>query len=87
MIYTSGEVLTKPLGTQRILALDQASHTTGYAIFDNNILVKYGTFHTDLTDEIARDTLIKTWLVSMLINWKPDFVGIEGIQYQDEGSG
>jgi hypothetical protein len=23
----------------------------------------------------------------MLENWKPDFVGIEGIQFQDESSG
>ena len=82
-----GEVLPKPIGTYRILSLDQASHTTGYAIFDNNVLVKYGTFHTDLDEEIARCALIKSWLLSMINNWKPDYIGLEGIQYQDEGSG
>ena len=82
-----GEVLTKPSNTYRILALDQASRTTGYAIFDNGILVKYGTFHTDLDDEIARCALIKAWLLSMINNWKPDYIALEGIQYQDEGNG
>lgn len=83
----NGEVFTKPVNTYRILALDQASHTTGYAIFDNANLVKYGTFNTDLTDEMARCSLIKSWLLSMINNWKPDYIGLEGIQYQEEGSG
>ena len=82
-----GEILPKPVGIYRVLALDQASHTTGYAIFDNGNLVKYGTFHTELDDEIARCSLIKSWLLSMINNWKPDYIGLEGIQYQDEGSG
>lgn len=84
---SDGEILPKPANTYRLLTLDQASHTTGYAIFDNGALIKYGRFHTDLDDEIARDSLIKSWFVSMLTNWKPDFVGIEGIQYQDEANG
>lgn len=79
MARSDGEILPKPANAYRLLALDQASHTTGYAIFDNGALVKYGRFHTDLDDEIARDSLIKSWFVSMLTNWKPDFVGIEGI--------
>ena len=82
-----GEILTKPVNTYRLITLDKASHTTGYDIFDNGALVKYGQFHTDLDDEIARDSLIKSWFISMLVNWKPDFVGMEGIQYQDEGGG
>lgn len=82
-----GEILTKPANTRRILALDQASHVTGYAIFDNGVLVKYGTFHTELDDEIARCSLIKSWLLSMINNWRPDYIGIEGIQFQDESSG
>ena len=86
-LVSDNEVLPKPAKTYRLLALDQASHTTGYAIFDNGELVKCGTFHTDLNDEIERCSLIKSWLLSMIASWKPDFVGIEGIQYQDEASG
>lgn len=81
------EIRTKPANTYRILALDQASHVTGYSIFDNGELIKYGTFQTELDDEIARSSLIKSWLLSMINNWRPDHIGLEGIQYQDEGSG
>ena len=82
-----GEILPKPANTRRILALDQASRVTGYSIFDNGELVKYGTFNTDLEDEIARCSLIKSWLLSMINNWRPDYIGLEGIQYQDTSSG
>jgi Holliday junction resolvasome RuvABC endonuclease subunit len=71
----------KPKGATRILALDQATKVTGYSIFDNGELVKYGTFQTTSDDEIARCVSIKNWLVSMINNWKPDHIGIEGIQY------
>lgn len=87
LAWADGIILSKPAGVHRVLALDQASHTTGYAVFDNSALVKYGRFNTDLEDEIARDSLIKSWLTSMIINWKPDYVAIEGIQFQEEGAG
>lgn len=32
--------------TQRILALDAATGTTGYSIYDDKVLVGYGTFKT-----------------------------------------
>lgn len=72
----------KAAGVRRILALDQASYVTGYAIFDDKELVDYGTFETSLGDEIARINMIKMWLVSMIQKWRPDFIGIEGIQYE-----
>lgn len=81
-----GEILAKPKDTRRVLALDQASRTTGFSIFDNGKLIKYGTFHTDLDDEIARCVRIKSWLLSMIENWRPDFIALEGIQLQEEGT-
>lgn len=77
----------KPKGKKRVLALDQATHTTGWSIFDGNILVQYGTFNTEIKDETARINAVKNWMLSMINNWKPDCVAIEGIQYQDESSG
>ena len=76
------KILTKPKGATRILALDQATKTTGYSIFDDGKLVKVGTFTTTSDDEIARCVAVKNWFLSMLQNWKPDYIGIEGIQYQ-----
>lgn len=81
------KIFSKPKGAHRILALDQSSHVTGYTIMDDGKVVKYGTFSTDLNDEIARINRIKMWLLSMIENWKPDFIGIEGIQYQDNVAG
>lgn len=77
----------KSVGARRIIALDQASHITGYAIFDDGKLIHYGTFKTTMSDEIARCAQIKYWLISLIHSLKPDFIGLEGIQYQDEASG
>lgn len=87
LFQPDNSVIPKNQNTYRILALDQASHTTGYAIFDDGKLIKYGRFNTELSDEIARCSLIKSWLLSMINNWRPDYIGIEGIQYQEEGGG
>ena len=81
------KVISKPKDVTRTLALDQATHVTGYAIFDGTSLISSGVFETTKTDEIERIDAIKNWLVCMISNWKPDVVGIEGIQFQDESSG
>lgn len=78
------KVPRKKAGQRRFLALDQATKITGWAIFDGTELIRYGKFSTNLDDEIARDAQIKNWLLSMIQNWKPDFIGIEGIQFQEK---
>lgn len=78
----SDKILPKPKGATRILALDQATKITGYSVFDDGKLVKYGTFNTTSDDEVARCASVKNWFLSMIQNWRPDYVGIEGIQYQ-----
>lgn len=74
----------KEKGKNRVLALDQATHITGWAIFDNKKLTSYGTFETKENDEKHRLHEVNMWLVSMIHNWQPDVVGIEGIQYQQQ---
>lgn len=86
-IKQDGEVLPKPKGAKRTLALDQASKVTGYAIFDDTKLVKYGTFSTSSDDDIERFAMMRAWLLSMISSWHPDYIGIEGIQFQEEGGG
>jgi hypothetical protein len=56
----------KPKGVKRILAIDQATHTCGWSIYDGKKLIRYGTFTTNLKDEIARDSTIKNWMLSMI---------------------
>ena len=76
------KVIPKKKGEFRVLGLDQATKVTGYAIFSNKELLKYGTFETNLDDEIARDNKIKQWLISMIETWQPDYIGLEGLQYE-----
>ena len=66
----------------RILALDAATETTGYSIYDDKKLVAYGTYTVDYTnDSTARINKMKHWLDEVCKQCKPDAVGIEGIQY------
>ena len=38
-------------------------------------------------DDIERFAMMRAWLLSMIAAWRPDYIGIEGIQFQEEGGG
>lgn len=76
------KVIPKEKNIRRSLALDQSTRINGWSIYDNNKLIKYGVFTSSYDDEIERDTEIKNWLINMINTWNPDYVGLEGIQYQ-----
>lgn len=78
----SNEIKPKGKIKQRSIGLDQATHITGYSIFDDGKLVYADTFETIADDEIERDIEIKNWLIQLIQNWKPDIIGLEGIQLQ-----
>lgn len=77
----SFEVTPKKKDVYRILALDQSTHLTGWSIYDNENLIAYGIYESVMTEQIERMNEVKEWLVSMIMNWRPDFIGLEGIQY------
>lgn len=77
------KIIPKTNNQKRILALDQATKITGWAIFDGKELIKYGKFEVS-GDEIERDHKIREWLISIINTWKPDFIGFEGIQLQEK---
>ena len=64
----------------RILALDQATHYTGFAVFNNHDLVDYGTFKAQGDNEIVRCMQVKQWMISLIEQYEIDFVGLEQIQ-------
>lgn len=66
----------------RILALDQATHISGYAVFNNKNLIDYGTFESVGQNDIERSIQVKQWLISLIDQYEIDFVALEGIQYQ-----
>lgn len=80
--YFEEKVIPKKKNIQRSIGLDQATHSTGYSIFDDGELIYAGTFEATADDEIERDIEIKNWLIQLIANWKPDLIGIEGIQLQ-----
>lgn len=66
----------------RVLSLDQASRTSGYAIFDNNELYASGTFSTKHQDLGNRLYDIKTKIRDLINVFKIDYVVFEDIQLQ-----
>jgi Holliday junction resolvasome RuvABC endonuclease subunit len=80
------KVPIKKIDTERVLALDAATGTTGYSIYDNRELVSYGTYTVDSTlSAEERINKVKQWLAAALKEWEPDFVGLENIQLQKFG--
>lgn len=80
--HFENKIVPKNKDKQRILALDQATHNTGYAIFDDQELIYADLFEATGDDEIERNYLIKNWLIQTIQNWRPDVVVIEDIQLQ-----
>ena len=70
----------KKSGEFRVLALDQATHYTGYAVFSNRNLIDYGTFVAKGATEIERCAQVKQWMISLIEQYEIDFVGLEQIQ-------
>lgn len=81
------KVPAKTADTTRVLALDAATGTTGYAIYDNQELVAYGTFKTNAEKETTeRIHEVKKWLEGTIENINPDFCIVEDIQLQKYGT-
>lgn len=74
--------LKKKKNEYRILALDQATHISGYAVFNNKNLIEYGAFEATGENDIERSVQVKQWLIALIDQFEIDFVGLEGIQYQ-----
>ena len=73
----------KKANTERVLALDDSTTTTGWAVFDNEELVGYGKIEMTQSTPTERISALKQWLYSMIAKWRPDRVAIEDIQQQD----
>lgn len=71
----------------KILALDQASRTTGYAIFEDGKLINYGKFTFEDSDFGLRLQKIRNKVKSLIENNSIDELIFEDIQYQKKVSG
>ena len=68
----------------RVLALDQATHVSGYAVYNNYDLIDYGVFNAIGITDTARNVQVKQWMLSLIDRYDIDLVGLEGIQYQTQ---
>lgn len=68
---------------RRTLALDQASRTTGWAIYDNKTLIASGHFSIP-ANKIIQDRLksFVIYLNDLIKKYHPEKIYYEGIQYQ-----
>ena len=66
----------------RLLALDQASRTSGYAVFDDDVLVQSGTF--TLTSDDLGERLVKyrKQIETLIEVYAIDEIAFEDIQMQ-----
>lgn len=83
----STKTVPKKKGVNRILALDQATHDTGWSIFDGNTVIKFGTINLGNGDLDERINRLKVWLANMIAVWNPDKVIMEDIQLQEKKQG
>lgn len=81
-------LFSKPKDTYRTLAIDQATMVTGFAIFDNKSLIKYGrasvSEHKSQPERIA---YMKKWLIDLIRTIHPDLIVFEDIQLQNFSNG
>lgn len=66
----------------RLLALDQASRTSGYAIFDGNLLLEAGAFTYEDQDLAQRLVKIKNKINQLVEQFQVDQIIMEDIQLQ-----
>ena len=65
------------------LALDQALQTSGYAIFEDDKLIKWGTFSTKASDPIEERLLTIQYKIALLNqDYKIDYIFFEDTQKQ-----
>ena len=76
VVLIGGEIL-------KILAFDQASAKSGYAIFQKNRLIRWGVI--DWSREQDSDLRFQKMCISlrkMIVSTSPDFVFFEGVSFQ-----
>jgi Holliday junction resolvasome RuvABC endonuclease subunit len=67
---------------ENLLALDQASVTTGYAIFQNGQLIKYGKITLDDPNVGTRLATLRQTLIDMINEYNITCLAFEDIQLQ-----
>ena len=63
-----------------LIALDESTTCTGYAVFDDSELIEHGTFSFKSKDVLERVSLIMEEIEKLIKTYKPDNMVIEDVQ-------
>lgn len=63
-----------------LIALDESTTCTGYAVFDDSELIEHGTFSFKSKDVLERVSLIMEEIENLIDTYKPDNMVIEDVQ-------
>lgn len=68
-----------------IIALDSATKITGYSVWNDNKLISHGVLDSNIkqNDYLERIKVMCELIEQLLDKYKLDYVGIEGVQYQN----
>ena len=66
-----------------MLALDQSSHATGWAIFQDEKLIEYGVIDLEEGDVGTRLVELKNKIMNLITKYNVNFVAFEDIQLQN----
>lgn len=67
----------------KILAFDQSSRTSGFAVFEDGNLIDYGKFTYEDSDFGIRLMNIRNKIISLIKKYQPDQIAFEDIQLQN----
>lgn len=67
----------------KVIAFDQATKVTGFAIFEDSSLIRYGVLTASGDDPFARMHTMYTQIYELLEGERPQLVSIEGTQGMD----
>lgn len=77
------QMVTPPVKKgKRVLAIDNATHKTGFAIFEDGKYLHGGVKTAIKGDTAVRIAEMKQWFISMVLLWDVDVIGLENVQYQ-----
>jgi len=79
------KIVAKKKGVKRILAFDQATNISGWAVFDGKELIQCGKMAMNYATSVEKIEGMRQWIASMIEMWNPDRVAIEDIQLQQFG--
>lgn len=66
-----------------VLALDAATNTSGYSVFEDGVLIDHGIFRTNSSlNATGRINQAKKIMIEMINKYNPNLVGVENVQFQ-----